>query len=296
MDLVGPELRPHGKAVLLVHYFGFPNAVDDALAFCRERRLLLIEDCAHSFLTSLNGKAMGTFGDAGFYSLRKTLPLPDGAGLVVNSTNSPSSSPGPRDHTVGTPYRPLLARLIKFGASKTGVPSPLWHRWSVRTAVDSTNGTASGRSTAVPTSMSMVSRRIMKVLEPGFVEIVLRRRRNYQRLAEVFGSFPEVRPLYPQLGEGVCPYLFPFLVGDKDEVVSRLRSRGIPAQGWPTLPRTVLEDPALQVAKQYARELVTLPVHQDLDTHDIDYMVETYESGRTTNSRSSREDSSHPVV
>ena len=287
---------PRSKAVLLVHYFGFPNAVDNALAFCRERQLLMIEDCAHSFLTTLHGRTIGAFGDAGFYSLRKTLPLPDGAGLVVNADDSPSFPGGSQDNMAGTPYRPLLARLIKFGASKTGVPSPLWRRWQSRSIVSPSNNATLGHTAARPGSMTRVSHRIMRVLEPAFGEIMLRRRHNYQRLAAAFASYHEVRLLYPQMDPGVCPYLFPVLVRDRDEVVRRLRSRGIPAQGWPALPRAVLESPAFQVAIRYARDLLTLPVHQDLDDHDIDYIIETYETPQTTNSPSSPEDSNRSVV
>ena len=40
-----------GKALLLVHYFGFPNNIEHAVKFANHHQIILLEDCAHSFLT-----------------------------------------------------------------------------------------------------------------------------------------------------------------------------------------------------------------------------------------------------
>ena len=89
-DLAWLESQVHdeAKAFLLVHYFGFPNAIEKAIEFCQRRGLLLVEDCAHSFLSRHRGQAIGTFGDTGFYSFYKMLPIPAGAGLVERGGNA----------------------------------------------------------------------------------------------------------------------------------------------------------------------------------------------------------------
>lgn len=71
------------KAVLMVHYFGFPQPVEKFQNFCRENHLKLIEDCAHIFGGKYSNKYLGTFGDIAFFSIRKIFPLPDGGLLVT---------------------------------------------------------------------------------------------------------------------------------------------------------------------------------------------------------------------
>ena len=51
--------------------------------FCKEKNIILIEDCAHSFGSRLNKKFSGTFGNAGVYSYYSTKAIFAGEGGVV---------------------------------------------------------------------------------------------------------------------------------------------------------------------------------------------------------------------
>lgn len=77
MDVNDVERRvtPHTKAIIPVHLFG--NAVDIAavLNLARQHNLKVIEDCAQSCGTTINGQATGTFGDIGCYSFYPTKNL-----------------------------------------------------------------------------------------------------------------------------------------------------------------------------------------------------------------------------
>jgi len=72
------------RAIYLIHYAGFPGPVEELRAVCRERGLLLIEDCAHALLSSLGDRPLGTFGDAAIYCLYKMLPTPHGAATILH--------------------------------------------------------------------------------------------------------------------------------------------------------------------------------------------------------------------
>ena len=264
------HMDDQAKGFLLVHYFGFPNAVEGALEFCRQRGLPLLEDCAHSFLSRHRDQAIGSFGDAGFYSFHKMLPVPTGAGMIGGGNgNGPSHSISP----ASSPYRELLRRLAEYALHRAAIPSRLW---SWLRGGYSKVGRSSGPLEVSP--MPRISRRIIKALEPEFGVIVAKRRENYSRLAEAFRSFPEVRPLYPELPEGVCPYTFPVLVSGRDGLVQELQARGVPAQGWPTLPWAVAQDPEFEVANRYGAELMMLPVHQNLGPRDMERIIEAYQT------------------
>ncbi len=72
------------KAVMAVHLYGAPCEMDTLLSICKQRNLLLIEDCAEAFGTRYKGQHVGTFGDAATFSFfgNKTITTGEG-GMVV---------------------------------------------------------------------------------------------------------------------------------------------------------------------------------------------------------------------
>jgi dTDP-4-amino-4,6-dideoxygalactose transaminase len=52
---------------------------------CRDRSMLLVEDCALSLLSEPDGEPLGSHGDWSIFCLYKTLPVPNGALLVENT-------------------------------------------------------------------------------------------------------------------------------------------------------------------------------------------------------------------
>src|SRR5438874_8824495 len=76
-------------AILVVNYFGFPPAPEDAARFRALREpCLVVEDCVQGSLVELPDAAGGTIGDAVFTSFRKYLPVPDG-GLLTGAATRP---------------------------------------------------------------------------------------------------------------------------------------------------------------------------------------------------------------
>jgi dTDP-4-amino-4,6-dideoxygalactose transaminase len=73
-------------AVFLVHVGGHIAFDADAIArLCRERDVVLLEDCAHAHGAVWNDRRPGTFGDAGIYSLYATKTISTGEGGVLVS-------------------------------------------------------------------------------------------------------------------------------------------------------------------------------------------------------------------
>ena len=74
------------KAIMALHYAGFPCDVDALRGIAEEHGLALIEDCAHAVFSKLGGKLCGTFGDAGCYSFfsNKNATCGEGGAVVTN--------------------------------------------------------------------------------------------------------------------------------------------------------------------------------------------------------------------
>ena len=92
LDDLGPDpddlsrrLTPHTRGLLVVHLYGLPVDLRPLLAFARDHRLVLIEDCSHAHGATLDGRHVGSFGAAGAFSLGvvKNLAAYGDAGMVA---------------------------------------------------------------------------------------------------------------------------------------------------------------------------------------------------------------------
>jgi dTDP-4-amino-4,6-dideoxygalactose transaminase len=66
---------PRTKAIIAVHLYGHPAALDDICAFARQRGLAVIEDCAQAQEAAIGGRMVGSIGDVGCFSFYPTKNL-----------------------------------------------------------------------------------------------------------------------------------------------------------------------------------------------------------------------------
>jgi len=78
-------ITPKTKAVMIVHYAGYPCDMPSIVEFCRKRGLKLIEDVAHAPGAMVGGRSCGTWGDIGCYSFFSNKNLSIGEGGMVTS-------------------------------------------------------------------------------------------------------------------------------------------------------------------------------------------------------------------
>lgn len=77
-------LGPAAKAVVVLHYGGYPCDMERILDLAERHGVAVIEDAAHAPGATLNGRACGSMGAAGCFSFfsNKNLPIGEG-GMVV---------------------------------------------------------------------------------------------------------------------------------------------------------------------------------------------------------------------
>ncbi|MEH3124144.1 MAG: DegT/DnrJ/EryC1/StrS family aminotransferase [Sphingomonas phyllosphaerae] len=111
---VESSITPRTRAILVVHYAGYPAPVAALREIADRHGIALIEDCAHALGARYADQAIGTFGDAAIFSFQaiKHMTTVDGGALVL------------RD-----PERMREARKLRWFGLEKGVP---------RTAVDIT--------------------------------------------------------------------------------------------------------------------------------------------------------------
>jgi perosamine synthetase len=75
------------KAIVVVHYSGYPADMDSIMNVARKHRLKVLEDCSHAHGSRYKGKMVGTFGDAAAFSLMSAKSLATGEGGIMTTND-----------------------------------------------------------------------------------------------------------------------------------------------------------------------------------------------------------------
>jgi len=87
-DLKDKVEKYHPAAVWVVHIGGhIAFQIGEIAALCRERGIVLLEDCAHAHGAKWDKMAAGSWGDAGVYSFYATKTISTGEGGMLCSRN-----------------------------------------------------------------------------------------------------------------------------------------------------------------------------------------------------------------
>lgn len=245
LDDLKAKIARETRAVLVTHYFGFPQPLAALRELCVGRGLVLIEDCAYALFSRGPGGYLGTEGDMAVFSMRKTLPLPNGGALVVNQKEMALPAELRTPPRLGTwlksgdlckkwvlrcfsspllrPLR-LLALAVSLGMlaarcfARLGLLDPL-ALW------DPDEEDFDFDPAVVDWAMSDIAQRVIGNIDP--VAIVRRRRANYRILLQGSRDSRRFRPVFRTLPEGVCPLFFPLVVHNRTELIWSLNRHAI---------------------------------------------------------------------
>jgi dTDP-4-amino-4,6-dideoxygalactose transaminase len=87
--VIEPLISPKTTAIVAVHIYGQPAAMDKIVPIAHHHDLKVVEDCAQAHGAELHGRKVGTWGDAAafsFYPTKNLGALGDGGAVVTNSS------------------------------------------------------------------------------------------------------------------------------------------------------------------------------------------------------------------
>jgi len=81
------KITPRTRAILVVHYGGYPVDMDRILDVARRHNLFVVEDAAHAQGSAWRGRKVGAIGDIGTFSFQqsKSLTCGEGGAVVTDS-------------------------------------------------------------------------------------------------------------------------------------------------------------------------------------------------------------------
>lgn len=99
-NLIERAITSQTKAIMPVHAFGFPAAMNEILAIANERGIPIIEDAACALGSKYKGKLCGTFGDFAAFSFhpRKLLTTGEGGAIAIKKKGDEALLKSLRNH------------------------------------------------------------------------------------------------------------------------------------------------------------------------------------------------------
>lgn len=278
------RITPRTKIVYVTHYFGWPQNINALSDYCRKNNIYLIEDCALSLFSNPVDFPVGILGDAAIYSFPKTLPVPDGGAVSVpiNMQLSGISMQKPPCSSIFKKMLPLIKRSVLRGVDKIKIypylPNCLSQsRGDAKRVVLKTQAGLPEMPSSYyydkkmeTYSASAITQHILR--HTCSDEVVRRRRSNYVLLYGALMELENIRPLFQELQEGVCPLYLPLLVEDRDAVACRLNREGISAISWWAGFHRAFDWTEFPEVKYLKEHVLAIPVHQQLTRRNINYI------------------------
>jgi len=264
------------KALVLPHFFGWPQPVISIRNWCKTHNIKLIEDCAHrpwgTKGSALPGE-MADFAIASPYKLVASAPFG-----VLWSKHDISECSAMQRPSIALEIKSTLLTLAKSyehyrTRSKPGVSDLIDGGTLKFTACGrdihtaAMNNTSSQFNALEATLSGLACPRIAFRMAP-FGRISTRRRQRYLEWAASLKNLEFANPLFDELPPHVVPAFFPLLIHYPTPHFFMLKRMGVPIWRWDDLAASPCE-----TADHYRLHLLHFPCHQALSDQDMAWMT-----------------------
>ena len=229
------------KAVIAVHLFGQCAALDEIAAICKEKKLVLVEDCAQCIGADYDGRRAGSWGDFGGFSFypTKNLGAAGDTGLITAKNEDQAQT---------------LRMLRHHGSRQTYLHERVG--WNSR--------------------LDELQAAVLRVKLKHLARFNDARRAVARRYREKLAGGKMVLPV--EHGRGTHVYhQFTIRAERRDAIREALAEEGIASSVFYPLPlhqqpayAGIAKDVSLPAAEEVAKSVLSLPIHPLLDEASID--------------------------
>ncbi len=258
-ETIKTQITPKTKAVVVVHYGGYPCEMDKIVTLCKRRGLYLIEDVAHAPDAKYKGKACGTFGDYGCFSFftNKNLSVGEGGMLITKNKQLAKRAREFRSHGMSAlTLDRHRGRAISYNVSNVGL---------------------NYRIDEMRSAIGLVQLKKLKDAnrKRGYlVDRYIKKLSSIKEISIPFQNIKNIEPVY---------HIFPILLSpniDRVWLINRLKRVGIQSSiHYPIFKEfTAFKDLNLNsapIAEDIARRELTLPLYPTMSFSDIDYISDS---------------------
>ena len=251
-------LTPKTKAVIVVHFAGYPCDMNEIVKLCKKNRIALIEDCAHAPGAKYESKAVGTFGDFGCFSFFTNKNISVGEGGMICSKNK---------------EKLRKVRLLR----SHGMDALTLDRYKGRAiSYDVKIPGLNYRIDEVRSALGLVQLDKLKESNKNREKLVKRyieKLKNCKKIKIPFMNLKNIKPAY---------HIFPILLDsnlDRVEVINFLKGKGIQSsihypsfKDFSTFKNIGLNE--TPIAEDISKRELTLPLYPTMTEQQVDYVCE----------------------
>ena len=258
---INEKINKDTFAILMVHYFGNPQKIEDFKKKSEQNGILLIEDNSHGYGGMYSGKLLGTFGDIGISSPRKSFPVLNGGVLYLNSNQN--------IHTNSLPVEPANITILtlrditgRFLDNFAAIKKFLLH--TVDKGVQ-------WNSNVKNWGMDFASLDIIKKYDLKHIQKI---RTEIYRTWEKWSIANNLTPLYSQINESLTPLAFPLIFitkTERDRWYAIFKKNNIAAYLWPDLPAELLA--TKNSGKSLSERTLCLPIHLSMNARSLEKLL-----------------------
>ncbi len=248
------------KAIMPVHYASNLGAIDEVYGLARKHQLRVIEDAAHAFGSTRDGKYAGATGDVVCFSFDGIKNITSGEGGAIVTGDAVVVERAKNARLLGvlkdTEQRYAGKRSWEFDVTEQGWR---YHMSNVYAAI--------GR-----VQLSRLA-----------AEFAPRRQQLARQYEEQLRGIPSLRTLHLDY-ENVVPHIFPvFISNERRDAVREVMTAAEIETGIHYKPNHLLSfygggSVSLPMAVRLYREMLTLPLHFELTDDEQNRVVETLRS------------------
>jgi dTDP-4-amino-4,6-dideoxygalactose transaminase len=235
------------KAIIVMHYAGFPCRMDEIMLIAEEYNLKVVEDACHGPLSEYKGKKLGTIGDIGCFSFfsNKNISTGEGGMLITNNPDYDKQARLLRSHGMTTmSYQRASGHATEYDVVRLG--------YNYR--MDDIHA-------------------VIGIAQLSKIEADLIQRVEVRKLYKEFlSSIDGVTIPFAHNCEFVSNYIFPIVLNNfnaqqRDSFRDAMHAKGIQTSiHYPALHKFSIYkgSPSLPKTEQIVNQLVTLPMYASL--------------------------------
>jgi perosamine synthetase len=246
------------KAILPVHWGGYPCDLDAIHAVAAEHGAAVIEDAAHALGATYGGKPVGAVSRFTCFSFQATKHLTTGDGGALCCLREEDHREGRRTRWFG---------IDRASAGKTPVGDRL----------------ARAESVGFKYHMNDLSAAVGRGNLEDFPSLLNARRRNAGAFREGLSNVPGLTLLRDESDRGHAHWLFTVRVERREDFARKMKNDGIPVS---VVDLRLDDHPAFGGRRDdlpgqdvFDTEQISLPVHPGLAPRDIDRVIRSVRSG-----------------
>jgi dTDP-4-amino-4,6-dideoxygalactose transaminase len=260
-ETIAPLINERTRAIMVMHYAGFPCDMPSICALARERGLAVIEDCAHSPGSYIDGRATGLWGDVSCFSFFSNKNLTTGEGGMIVTA---------RDDVAAR-----LRLLRSHGMTTLTLERHKGHAFSY----DVVDLGYNYRTTDLNAALGVEQLKKLPAWNLRRSELVQLYRQLLRRVDGLTVPFDvhRFRPVWH-----IMPVLLPRDV-DREGVMAAMRDRGVqtsihyrPVHTFTAYAR--LHSDELRKTEEIGRRELTLPLYPSMADDGVAYVVDTLQN------------------